>query len=189
MNEEPTSPRCTAHSRRTGEPCRQPAMHGRAVCRLHGGKTPRGQLSPHYRGKGQSKDLPTRYADRYRMAMEDPELLESRGSVALVDVRIGELLASLPEEPSELDVERWKELLMLFEQRRKLVDTERRREEVLQLNLSANQAALFIHTLMTAVVECVHDRRERQALAQRVEHLLARPDAPVPVTPGEIVVE
>ncbi len=36
-------PRCGAHSRRTGNPCRQPAMaNGR--CRMHGGKAgaPRG---------------------------------------------------------------------------------------------------------------------------------------------------
>lgn len=34
------SPRCGAHSRRTGQPCRQPAMrNGR--CKMHGGKAGR----------------------------------------------------------------------------------------------------------------------------------------------------
>jgi len=32
--------RCVAHSKRSGLPCRQPAMTGKRVCRLHGGKSP-----------------------------------------------------------------------------------------------------------------------------------------------------
>jgi hypothetical protein len=32
------SPRCGAHSRRTGLPCRAPAIHGKQRCRMHGGK-------------------------------------------------------------------------------------------------------------------------------------------------------
>ncbi len=32
-------PRCNAHSKRTGERCRQPAMKMKEVCRLHGGKS------------------------------------------------------------------------------------------------------------------------------------------------------
>ena len=182
---KPVSPRCTAHSRRTGEPCRQPAMHGRAVCRLHGGKTPRGIASPHWRGRGYSKDMPTRLADRYRIAMEDPGLLSVRSEVALLDARLGELAATLPDEPAELDSAAWHDLLALIEQRRKLVDTERRREEVLQLSMTATQALTFVSTLMTAVVECVADQRERQALALRFEHLLSRSDAAL----QEIVVE
>lgn len=32
-----TSPRCGAHSRRTGQPCRSPAVRGKKRCRMHGG--------------------------------------------------------------------------------------------------------------------------------------------------------
>jgi hypothetical protein len=113
--------------------------------------------------------------------LEDPELLSVRSEVALLDARLGELAATLPDEPAELDSSTWHDLLALIEQRRKLVDTERRREEVLQSNMTSNQAIAFVSCLMQAVVECVADRRERQQLAQRVEHLLSRP--------GEIVVE
>ncbi len=31
------APRCAAHSRRTGERCKGPAVKRRAVCRMHGG--------------------------------------------------------------------------------------------------------------------------------------------------------
>lgn len=33
-----SAPRCGAHSRRTGEPCRAPAIRGKQRCRMHGGK-------------------------------------------------------------------------------------------------------------------------------------------------------
>lgn len=38
------APRCTARSKRSGEPCRNPAVRGWTVCRFHGagGGAPRG---------------------------------------------------------------------------------------------------------------------------------------------------
>ena len=45
------APRCRARCRRSKLPCRGPAMHGRPVCRLHGGKGggPKGDLNGAYR--------------------------------------------------------------------------------------------------------------------------------------------
>lgn len=39
------APRCRAHSKRTGEPCRSPAVRGFNVCRMHGarGGAPKGK--------------------------------------------------------------------------------------------------------------------------------------------------
>ena len=34
------NPQCTAHARTTGEQCRNPAMNGATVCRMHGGAAP-----------------------------------------------------------------------------------------------------------------------------------------------------
>lgn len=31
--------RCTAHSKQTGEPCKNPPMNGQKTCRMHGGAT------------------------------------------------------------------------------------------------------------------------------------------------------
>jgi hypothetical protein len=108
--------------------------------------------------------------------MEDPELLSLRSEVALVDARLGELAASLPESPDEVDRKTWGQLLGLIEQRRRLCDTERRREADLQLHMTANQALALVMALQTAVVECVSNLRERQALGRRVEQLLSRPE-------------
>lgn len=40
---------CKATSKRTGQRCKLPAADGYAVCRFHGGATPRGADSPHFR--------------------------------------------------------------------------------------------------------------------------------------------
>jgi hypothetical protein len=32
------APRCNAHSKRTGQPCRSPAVRGWEVCRMHGAR-------------------------------------------------------------------------------------------------------------------------------------------------------
>lgn len=36
MRAADAAPRCSAHSKRTGEPCRAPAVRGLRVCRMHG---------------------------------------------------------------------------------------------------------------------------------------------------------
>ncbi|MEM7291236.1 MAG: HGGxSTG domain-containing protein, partial [Pseudomonadota bacterium] len=36
MEKAHAAPRCTAHSKRTGLPCKNPAVKGWTVCRLHG---------------------------------------------------------------------------------------------------------------------------------------------------------
>jgi hypothetical protein len=68
-------------------------MHDRAVCFHHGGKTPRGLASPHFKTGRYSKDIPTRLLANYTAALADPDLLALRSDIALVDSRLGELLA------------------------------------------------------------------------------------------------
>lgn len=50
------SPRCTAHSKRTGLPCRNPAVRCWSVCRMHGarGGGGPGKLNPAYRHGGRT---------------------------------------------------------------------------------------------------------------------------------------
>ena len=45
------APRCTARSKRTGQPCRAPAVRGWRVCRMHGagGGAPKGKRNGRYR--------------------------------------------------------------------------------------------------------------------------------------------
>lgn len=45
------SKRCTARCKHTKQPCKGPAVKGRSVCRMHGGKAgaPRGERNGNYR--------------------------------------------------------------------------------------------------------------------------------------------
>ena len=51
------APRCKATSKRTGRPCRAPAVRGWGVCRMHGagGGGPSGRANGNYRHGGRTK--------------------------------------------------------------------------------------------------------------------------------------
>ena len=52
------SPRCTALSKRTGKPCRNPAVKGWSVCRMHGarGGAPKGERNGAYKHGGYTQE-------------------------------------------------------------------------------------------------------------------------------------
>lgn len=81
--------RCGAKARsQGGKPCRRWAMIGRKRCPFHGGKTPRGQASPHYVHGFYSQLVPRDIADLARKAHQDPELKNLGTLIALLDVDI-----------------------------------------------------------------------------------------------------
>jgi hypothetical protein len=84
--------RCTAKAKQRQAQCRLPAVPGMAVCRFHGGKTPRGPASKTFQTGRYSKFLPARLLARYREAEADPELTSLRSELALVDARLMDLL-------------------------------------------------------------------------------------------------
>lgn len=89
-----TGPRCTAHKKRSGDPCGSfPMANGK--CRVHGGATPSGFAAPQTKAGRYSKHLPTRLAERYETARADPDLLALRDDIALIDSRLGEVVANL----------------------------------------------------------------------------------------------
>jgi hypothetical protein len=51
MQKAHAAPRCRAKSKRTGKPCRAPAVRGYRVCRMHGarGGAPEGERNGNYR--------------------------------------------------------------------------------------------------------------------------------------------
>ena len=52
------SPRCTAHSKRTGLSCNNPAVRGWRVCRMHGarGGAPTGAFNGNYKNGTRTKE-------------------------------------------------------------------------------------------------------------------------------------
>lgn len=83
---------CHATSKRHQRQCHNPAMRGLTVCRMHGGKTPRGPASVHFKDGRYSQFLPACFFDAYERAANDPKLLELRRDIALVDARMIDIL-------------------------------------------------------------------------------------------------
>ena len=52
------APRCTAHSKRSGFPCKNPAVRGWRVCRMHGagGGAAGGETHPNYKHGMRAKE-------------------------------------------------------------------------------------------------------------------------------------
>ncbi len=90
--------RCKSN-KTNGEKCIAFAVGGKDVCWVHGGATPSGRASVHYKGKGYSRNLPTRLADQYESAITNPDLLSLRSDIALLDVRIGETIENIDTGP------------------------------------------------------------------------------------------
>ena len=53
------APRCRAKSKRTGLPCRSPAVTGHRVCRMHGagGGAPEGKRNGNFKHGGRTKEV------------------------------------------------------------------------------------------------------------------------------------
>jgi hypothetical protein len=103
-------PKCGAKEKRTGDPCDQPAMsNGR--CRLHGGKALKGIAHPNFKGKGYSEGLPYDLIDAFETARADPELLQLRDEIALVQTRIKQLIQRLTTGEAQT---RWKDVKDTF---------------------------------------------------------------------------
>jgi hypothetical protein len=168
------APRCTARSKRTGQPCTQPVCRGRTKCRLHGGRSRRGLAAPAWKGGRYSKALPPDLVDAYERARTDPELLALRDELALVDARLNALLERLAEGETSTG---WARVYEALELRRRLADTERKREQWLQTVLTAEQALAFVGALAASVKRHVQDRAILQAISGDIEAVLrARPE-------------
>lgn len=70
-------------------------MRGKAVCSIHGGKSPSGLAHPSTKHGRHSKDLPTRLAGRYEVAASDPDLLRLDSELHLIDALMNDRLAVL----------------------------------------------------------------------------------------------
>jgi len=75
-------------------------MRGKEVCRKHGGKTPSGIASPHWKHGRYQKVLPTRYLTNYKQAMQDEELLSLKSELAVVQARMMELFGRVDKGDS-----------------------------------------------------------------------------------------
>lgn len=100
---------CGAKTRNGGTCKGQPMANGR--CRMHGGGSLSGIASPTFQTGRYSKYLPAHLLADFEAAKSDPELVECRHELALVDSRFGQLAQRLQ---SGKDAEMWAVLSMAF---------------------------------------------------------------------------
>lgn len=81
---------CAGRRRKSGEPCRRPAILGTKWWRCHGARAPRGPLNGAWKGGRYSRAFSngTPLAALYEQALADPRLLSLRSEVGLHDVRL-----------------------------------------------------------------------------------------------------
>lgn len=86
MHAANNAPRCTAKSKRTGQPCQNPAVRGWTVCRMHGarGGAQSGPANSNWRHGGRSGEavaLRKKIAELTREAQEAMNAIEGNGPI------------------------------------------------------------------------------------------------------------
>lgn len=147
------------------------AMHGRNVCYMHGGKSPRGLASPQTTHGRYSQDIPTRLAGRYLASQSDPDLLNLKSEISLVDARLAELLQQVQHIDNPMI---WESIQPMIEQRRKLVESEAKRRVQMQDMISSERAILLISAIAQIVMRHVDDTATRAAISADIGALLNR---------------
>jgi hypothetical protein len=94
MTKKKTAPKkpktCGAKLRGKDARCRKPPIKGMKRCRLHGGKTPSGTASPHWKTGRYSRHLPRDLRERYLEHLHDEKFHELTDEIALLTSNIGE---------------------------------------------------------------------------------------------------
>lgn len=178
-------------------------------CRMHGGASLGGIFSPTLAAGRYSRYLPNRLQERYEEAQSDPELLELRAEVALLDSRLADLLVRVdtgeagalwraarelvesyadqvnaPEGPKLLrelralikqgaaDFAIWGDIQSIIEQRRRLVESERKRMIEMQQMITVEKAMLLFGAVSGIIQRHVTDRQQLAAIASDLRQLV-----------------
>lgn len=217
---------CKAKSKRSGKQCKNPAMIGKEVCRMHGGKSPSGPDAGNYKHGAYSKVLPERLLATFAEALDDPEFLSNREEIALLKSRVMDLIKRVDSGESgrhwrdakdamkqfkiaraskdtvnmnrylgELetiinrgvsDYAAWDEVSKAVAQRRRLVESERKRRVEQGQVIALNEAIVLIDNIMRIITEVVSDPVMLSRLSDRLQALLASSEA-LAIIEGEYV--
>ena len=159
-----------------------------------------------------SKWLPKRLLERYEASEGDPDLLNMRSEISLIDARLEDLLRRVDKGESgeawsnirmhyeelkfafdnadaggvaagmkalertimraQSDYGTWRELQVCLEQRRRLVDSEGKRLQMMQQFITAEQAMLFVTTVIGSVTRHVRDSDALEAISKDIMGLV-----------------
>ncbi|MBX7171356.1 MAG: hypothetical protein K1X72_10385 [Pyrinomonadaceae bacterium] len=163
--------RCTALSKRTKQKCKNIAVRGSTKCRNHGGKTPRGVASTHYKNGLYSRYLPQNLLGRFESVENDKELSNLKAEMALVTVRIQELLDQLNNSSEAKKNLIWSRIDLLIERKRRLVHTELSRLHTLQNFIPTDEAILMVNSIITTVKAALRGTEYERVVLQKLDAL------------------
>ena len=182
----PTARRCTAHAR-TGERCKNPAVTGWTVCRMHGAGGGRPPKSGRY-----SKHMPSGLGADIEKFLSDPRILSLKDNLAVADLHIQELMSSADrfievmknglgegeddqENLSEAKVKwalTWDKLLKEWmSERRMLAAEERRLLESQSRMMSLDRVGVLIAVLADSVKRNVSNPEEVAAIGRDLQKI------------------
>lgn len=164
------NPRCHGHLLRTKKPCKNYAMNGKKVCRLHGGLTPIGPAHGAFKHGRYSKFLPARFLARYEEALADDTLVELRDEIAILDLRLAQLVEKACRGGGR---EIWQEWADLSEQRRKHAESERKRLVEMQQTMTLQQGQALLAAVLDSVRRNIADRKALGAISADIARLVA----------------
>lgn len=122
-------------------------MHADHLCGTHRhyrkGQFPRGNANPKFKHGRYSQCLPEQLRQRAEAAATDPQLLSQREEIALLTVRIQELLQADDRDEGEV----WEEIRETMLNRDRLVRSEVQREVQLQNFIPADEAVTMMGRL------------------------------------------
>lgn len=104
---------CNGH-RRDGSVCTMVAIHGTTKCKKHGGASPSGPASPHFKHGRYSRSLPARLAEHYHDFRANPRLLSLSDEIAVHQARLAEQLAQVDTGESGATWQQLKQTLDAF---------------------------------------------------------------------------
>lgn len=165
---------CTAHSKGTGQRCKNAPVPGRTLCRFHGGLTPRGIDAPTFKHGRYSKAWQGDNAARFQEILADPELLSTRGEIAALTLRLEALIARAEESKPAAGDKAWGQIIRLSEALAALRNTEMRRLEKLQGYMTLEQAQALARALAVSLRDRVASGLVGQALIDAVHGDIAR---------------
>lgn len=208
--------------KKNGKPCTATLINpDNGRCRMHGANSRAGIAHHNFIDGRTSRRLPARMVAAYEAAQADPNLLELRNDIALVDARLSDVLsrvdsgeagslwknardamaqfqaagADLAKAKSALavlndvlvrgagDWEAWHEIGDLLDQRRRLIESERKRLTDMHQMIATERVMLLMGALANVIREHVDDKNVLNEISNDFSRILGS-GVPTPTDSG-----
>jgi hypothetical protein len=156
---------CTAKSKRSQKQCRNHALKGKDTCRMHAGRPIKHGLYSKYKGK--------LVADRVEELMDDPELLDMRRPIAVLEALTQRLLETL--EPSDqvgiIGQDVRMALLQLAKEQAKAIERYHKITEGTKYTIRIEQVQAVVVQIVQVADETISDTADRRRFVERLGKL------------------